>query len=311
MEIKQLYYLAAVAESGSMHSAAEQLHVTQQNISRVLLQLENELEIQLFSRSVYGSTLTSEGEKVYKSAIKILKEIQLLQTSLNRLPLSKDVHGNLPIYFSTTINNIVDKYTLPFQKNNQNITITTSELTSTEILSSLHSHKINGVVFLQSSLDKITQNKAILSEHYHCYLLANEPLNLVVHKNNPLAKQSSVSLNTLSKYSFVVKTSSLDNLPNHVQVILDLGIQLNIKYCSTSETSLVRNISQNMFCCLTTKSNLAADSITPHDLTVIPIRERIYIALCVLFPKNTDCITTQAFHEFFVNNVSTNLQKIF
>ena len=178
MELKSLYYLAAVAESGSMHSAAEQLHVTQQNISRVLLQLEKELDIQLFTRSVSGSVLTSDGEKVYKSALKILKEIQLLQASLNRLPAPKDIHGNLPVCFSSTIINIVDKYILPFQKENQNITITTTESTSSNILSALRTHTINDVIFLQTPLEKIVQDKDILSEHYYCYLLTNEPLTI-------------------------------------------------------------------------------------------------------------------------------------
>ena len=79
MDIKQLEYVIVVAETKSMHLAAERLHVSQQNISRVLKQLEDELNVQIFSRSAFGTYLTEDGQDIYLRALTIVKEVSLLK----------------------------------------------------------------------------------------------------------------------------------------------------------------------------------------------------------------------------------------
>jgi LysR family hca operon transcriptional activator len=62
MELRHLRYFVAVAETGSMKLAAEsRLHTAQPSLSRQMRDLEGEVGVALFARSVRGAELTAAG----------------------------------------------------------------------------------------------------------------------------------------------------------------------------------------------------------------------------------------------------------
>lgn len=62
MELRHIRYFVAVAEAGSLKSAAEEtLHTTQPSLSRQIRDLEAEVGVQLLSRNARGVTLTAAG----------------------------------------------------------------------------------------------------------------------------------------------------------------------------------------------------------------------------------------------------------
>ncbi len=63
MRLEQLHYLLVTANCHSMHKASDILHVSQQNISKAIRDLEKELAVLLFDRTTSGLYLTLEGEK--------------------------------------------------------------------------------------------------------------------------------------------------------------------------------------------------------------------------------------------------------
>ena len=63
MELRHLRYFVAVAEEGSLTVAAERrLHTAQPSLSRQMRDLENEVGIELLTRSVHGVELTVAGK---------------------------------------------------------------------------------------------------------------------------------------------------------------------------------------------------------------------------------------------------------
>jgi LysR family hca operon transcriptional activator len=63
MDLRHLRYFVAVADAGSLTVAAEQkLHTTQPSLSRQIRDLEEEVGVQLMSRSVRGIELTAAGQ---------------------------------------------------------------------------------------------------------------------------------------------------------------------------------------------------------------------------------------------------------
>lgn len=72
MELKQLRYFIAIAESGSIASAANVIGVTQPSISVQLKNLEAQLQTQLFIRSSRGVVLTDAGTLLLGRAHAIL-----------------------------------------------------------------------------------------------------------------------------------------------------------------------------------------------------------------------------------------------
>ena len=62
MDIVQLKYFVAVAESGSFSEAAELMFSAQSTVSKQIASLEKELNVQLFDRSKRKVVLTVYGE---------------------------------------------------------------------------------------------------------------------------------------------------------------------------------------------------------------------------------------------------------
>ena len=80
MRLEQLEYFVQTAKHHSMSLAASDLHVSPQNISKAISQLEQELGVTLFTRSKQGAALNVTGEKAFVIAQEILERIALLKS---------------------------------------------------------------------------------------------------------------------------------------------------------------------------------------------------------------------------------------
>jgi DNA-binding transcriptional LysR family regulator len=84
MNLRQLRYIVATADHGTMTSAAQALYVAQPALSRAVRELERELGVELFARSGRGVVLTSAGEKVVwhaRIALDAVDSIEELSTA--------------------------------------------------------------------------------------------------------------------------------------------------------------------------------------------------------------------------------------
>ena len=82
MEIKELRYFIAVAECGSISKAAEKLFITQPNLSRQLMKLEEETGQKLLIRGNKKSELTEAGRLLYKRATEITELMDRTKSEL-------------------------------------------------------------------------------------------------------------------------------------------------------------------------------------------------------------------------------------
>lgn len=79
MDLKQLQYFVACAQTGSVSEAAKILYSTQPSVSKVVKALEDSLGMQLFERLPRGIRLTPQGSQVYHYACKIVSEVTKLE----------------------------------------------------------------------------------------------------------------------------------------------------------------------------------------------------------------------------------------
>ena len=84
MDLKQLQYFVACAQTGSFSDAAKILYSTQPSVSKVIKSLEDTLGMQLFERLPRGIRLTVQGQKVYHYACKITNQIDVLENMVSR-----------------------------------------------------------------------------------------------------------------------------------------------------------------------------------------------------------------------------------
>lgn len=79
IELKQIQYFVACAQTGSFSKAAELLYTTQPNVSKAIKALESDMGENLFERYAKGIRLTAKGEHVYKYARYALENLQKMQ----------------------------------------------------------------------------------------------------------------------------------------------------------------------------------------------------------------------------------------
>ncbi|MEO5874410.1 MAG: LysR family transcriptional regulator [Streptosporangiaceae bacterium] len=80
MNLRQLRYVVATADHGTMTSAAQALYVAQPALSRAVRELERELGIELFARSGRGVVLTAAGEQVVRQARIALDAVDAIES---------------------------------------------------------------------------------------------------------------------------------------------------------------------------------------------------------------------------------------
>ena len=71
MNIQQLRYVVAIANSGTFREAASKLFVSQPSLSVAIKDLEQELNFQIFTRTTTGAVLTSQGMTFYERALEV------------------------------------------------------------------------------------------------------------------------------------------------------------------------------------------------------------------------------------------------
>lgn len=84
MELHQLRYFVATAETGSASRAAARCHVAQPSLSQQIKKLEGSLGVKLFDRLGTGMTITDAGRALLPRARAILTEVRDAQANLMR-----------------------------------------------------------------------------------------------------------------------------------------------------------------------------------------------------------------------------------
>src|SRR6476620_7066644 len=137
MEIRQLKAFLAIAEARTFTAGAKRVNVTQAAISMQIRQLEDELGLQLFTRTPRRVILTEAGEHLLERARSILREHDAALAELAELGGVE--HGRLRIgsSSSTFATNQLPWILTELRKKYQNAEVTVSTGTSDRLVDKL------------------------------------------------------------------------------------------------------------------------------------------------------------------------------
>lgn len=100
MDIRALRYFAAVAETGHMTRAAEQLGIQQPPLSQQIKALERELGVLLFRRHPRGVALTDAGRLFQAEALRMLQDMDAMKQRMARVASGQS--GTLAVGFTSS-----------------------------------------------------------------------------------------------------------------------------------------------------------------------------------------------------------------
>ena len=100
MNLKQAHYVKTIAQCGSITAAAKKLYISQPSLSQMLRQIETEIGLPIFDRSVSPFRITYAGEKYLEAAEAILAANAQLESQLREI--KHDHSGRLRLGISVS-----------------------------------------------------------------------------------------------------------------------------------------------------------------------------------------------------------------
>ena len=249
--LRQLEYMVAVAESGSVLAASKRVNVSSSSISSAVSQLEAELGVQLFVRQhAQGLNLTSVGQQFFMEAKGILQRVALLGELAN--DATQSVRGPISIGCFVTLAPLVSAaFRRSFSSKFPHIEVTMREGNQVELLAMLARAEID--VAITYDLD--------IPTGYDFEGLIDLPPQLILAADDPLGKKDKITIEDLVEQPMV-----LLDLPISSTYFLSLfhgrGLRPHIAE-RVSNLSSLRSLVANGFgyglLNVSTKTNLAPD----------------------------------------------------
>ena len=117
MELRHLRYFAAVADAGSVSSAARRLHVTQPALSRQIQDLERDLDCRLFDRIGRRIVLTKDGDELLERTRRLLADAEALRECARALAGGETGVlriGAVPQFIEAALPQVLTRYALTY-----------------------------------------------------------------------------------------------------------------------------------------------------------------------------------------------------
>lgn len=197
MELRHLQYIAEIVRCSSFTKAAENLNVTQPTISKMIQNLENELNADIFVRNGRQIQLTDVGEAILKYSGPILQMFENLKTEINDLTfLNKGSIriGLPPMAGSSFFPDVIKK----FQDRYPGITMKMVEDGARKIEESIEEGLLDAGILL------LPVNQAV----FDWFPIFNDRLKVVMHPAHPLADREQIELAELEQERFILFNSN-------------------------------------------------------------------------------------------------------
>lgn len=197
MEVHQLRYVCAIAETGSFSRAAERCQVAQPSLSQQVSKLEAELGVRLFDRLARSVRLTDAGRTFLPHARTILRETELARSEVEGR--RRDERGTVVVGVIPTI----APYYLPqrvtaFSRRFPEATLRVMEETTPVLVENLRSLAIDIAILSLPLRHGDFETVALLTERLYAAL----------PRDHPRAGASGIALRELRGERFVMLRDS-------------------------------------------------------------------------------------------------------
>ena len=208
MTLRQLRYIIAVAECGSISAAAEKLLVAQPSLSKAVAELEEEMGITVFFRTPKGIHLSEEGSKFLSYARQVVEQAELLEEQYKGGHRARRVFSISAQHYSFVVNAFVE---LVRELGEERYEFTLRESRTHDIIEDVRTSRSElGVIFLSSFNRRVILRIVENADLRFTPLFTASP-HVFVSRRNPLAGKSSVTLADLKPFPRLTYEQGLMN----------------------------------------------------------------------------------------------------
>ena len=287
MKIEQLEFLIEVVKAGSINAASKKIFISQQSLNQSLRNLEDEIGFDVLNRTKKGVTLTERGREVFSAAQAIVARYDQMLCQISELKEdSTDViSGKMNVHASPMISVcILPVVYVDYKHSFPKVQLYCQERYQDDIIKDVSENPGDvGFVLVANTLkqffDKIPDNVELS-------LLSTYPIYMAMSPRHPLARQHTLSLQSIKDYPLIIFEAGGIQGEHALQNEVDMHILL-----STNNTNMTRE--------LLSEGDALMYSYPPYVT-------RSAFPDCVHIPLNTKNIV---FELYMVHNKEANQQQ--
>ena len=267
MNIQQLRYVVAIANSGTFREAAEKMYVSQPSLSISVRELEKELGFKIFRRTSSGTFLTRRGMEFYEKAQELVKGFDVFQNQYANPEEEKDefsIASQHYDFLSPTITAFSQQY--PEYKN-----FRIFESTTVQILDEVaQGHSEIGIIYLNNQ-----NQKGIMQRVEKLGLEVIELIPFQTHiylrEGHPLAKKKELVMEDLVDLPTVRFTQEKDEYLYYSENFVDTSASSQM--FNVTDRATLNGILERTNAYATGSGFLDSDSV--NGITVIPLNDNL------------------------------------
>lgn len=270
MNIQQLRYVVAVANSGSFREAARKLFITQPSLSNSIKELENEIKISIFTRTNRGAYLTEDGKEFLMGAEKLIEQMENFE---NRYQ-SKEISDTFSIasqhydFLGPVIAKLIN------DSENGIKTFRIYETTTGNVIEDVRNfHSEFGIIYLNDS-NRSSIKRYLEQADLDYFSIGHFQTHIFLGKQHPLAGNEEIHEADLKGYPQVRFTQDGSNFAYFSEDLIEIPEQEKVIY--TSDRGTLVNI-------LTETNAYASGS----GVVIGSVRDKITLIPFTDQPKNT------------------------
>jgi LysR family transcriptional regulator, benzoate and cis,cis-muconate-responsive activator of ben and cat genes len=195
MDIRKLKYFLVIAEERNISRAADRLHISQPPLTRQIHALEEELGVQMFSRSHHGVDLTEAGRALLNHALSITTQVEQAKQQIRRVSSGQEGRVHV-VVFGSAILSTIPKVLRNYSSSYPNVKVVIRFAPRSAQIDALHRERI-----LIAFDRNLMETPDLRSE-----LVSRETLWVALHRDNALAAKSAVSIDDLRASPLIGET---------------------------------------------------------------------------------------------------------
>lgn len=270
MNIKSLRAFRTTLTKGTLASAAEELHLSQPAVSRLISGLEHELKLTLFDRSNRALTPTEEGLQFYKEAGRILDNLDEIPRIANDIRQGKRQRLRV-IAMPRIAHSVVVPAVADFMRSNPNVDVSLDIRTRREAERWIAGKEYDlGIGALPMSHPDIETTTLF-------HVLAQA----VISNNSPLKGSPTVTAKQLAKHNIIRLMPGLLLREQQDDIFRSAGIEPQ-QICDVSSSEIACSLAKHD-AGVAIADSLVASQVGGCDL--VPIKPEKWMAFGLLKPN--------------------------
>ena len=263
MNIQQLRYVVAIANSGTFREAAEKMYVSQPSLSISVRDLEKELGFKIFRRTSSGTFLTRRGMEFYEKAQELVKGFDVFQNQYAN-PEEEKKEFSISSQHYDFLPPLITQFSVLYPENKD---FRIFESTTVQILDEVaQGHSELGIIYLNKQNTKGIMQRVdklglevvdLIPFQTHIYL----------RKGHPLAKKESLVLEDLAHLPTVRFTQEKDEYLYYSENFVDTSSSSQL--FNVTDRATLNGILERTDAYATGSGFLDSQSV--NGITVIPL----------------------------------------